>query len=222
MTVTVAGHPQHQRNTTRFPDEWRSLRPPVPTLTISVEENVATIGGTGDPGQLAGLLIARVAAVHRTLPGDTPATVATALGAAFNTAHIALTAQAAQIVAPVGTAIVARVQADQPSLRETRRQEMPFRVICWCPDPNSRDLVAAAIDSALSAFDFLGLPDGMAGRLRYVGTSSSDRAQDAALYRRDLIYTVDYATTLAADLSRLLFGDVRVSGNGTLVKTLLS
>ncbi len=125
-------------------------------------------------------------------------------------------------VLPPGTSVIARVEADQPSLRETRRQVQPFRIVFWCPDPAARDAAAAAVDEALSAFDFLGLADGMAGRLRYLGTTSSDRAQDAALYRRDLVYSVDYATTIAADLPRLLFGDVRVFGDGVLVKTTLT
>ena len=95
-------------------------------------------------------------------------------------------------------------------------------MICWCPDPGTRDLVAAAIDAQLATFDFLGLPDGMAGRLRFLGSFSTDRAQDAALYRRDLIYSMDYATTLAAALPRMLFGETEISGDGTIVKTLLT
>ncbi len=74
----------------------------------------------------------------------------------------------------------------------------------------------------MATYDFLGLPDGMAGRVRFLSSTASDRAQDAAVYRRDLVYTVDYATTLSANLPRLLFEDTRVFGDGVLIKTLLS
>lgn len=225
VTVTVVGDARNQRTTTRYPDEWRPARQMVPVLQVSVQGNAATFSGTAALGQLAGILADGVAVVHRTLASDTPASVAAALAGAMAQVAGPLGATVAQgAMVEVGTAgpVVARVFADQPSIRETRRQLQPFRVICWCPDPALRDVAASAIDTAFASYDFLGLPDGMAGRLRYLGTTSTDRAQDAALYRRDLIYTVDYATTLAADLPRLLFGETQIAGNGVVVKTLLT
>ncbi len=225
VTVTVAGDPRGQRNTTRFPDEWRPIRSVTPSLLVAVAGTAATFSGTAAAGQLAGILADQVAAVHRTIAGDTPQTVAAALAGALAGVAGPLSATVAQgtLVQVSGApSIVARVVADQPSIRETRRQRQPFRVICWCPDPQSRDLVASAIDSEMATFDFLGLPDGMAGRLRYIASVATDRAQDAALYRRDLIYTMDYATTLTADLPRLLFGETQISGDGVAIKTLLT
>ncbi len=225
VTVTVAGDARNQRTTTRYPDEWRPARQVVPTLSVSVQGNAATFSGTAALGQLAGILADGVAVVHRTVASDTPASMAAALAGAMAQVPGALattSVQGATVQVAAVESIVARVFADQPSIREMRRQLQPFRVICWCPDPASRDVVASAIDTAFASYDFLGLPDGMAGRLRYLGTTSTDRAQDAALYRRDLIYTVDYATTLAADLPRLLFGETQIAGNGVVVKTLLT
>ncbi len=225
VTITIVGDARGQRTTTRFPDEWRPMRAAAPTLQVGVTGNVATFGGTADPGQLAGILANQVAAVHRTVAGDTPDAVAAALADALAGVPGPLSATVAQgpeVEVPGAWAVVARVFADQPSIRETRRQMQAFRVICWCPDPQSRDLIATSIDSAIATSDFLSLPDGMAGRVRYLGSVASDRAQDAALYRRDLIYTVDYATTLAADLPRLLFGETQIAGNGVIVKTLLT
>lgn len=224
-TVTVAGDARNQRTTTRYPDEWRPARQLAALLLVSVQENTATFSGTADPGQLAGILAGGVAVVHRTVADDTLASVAAALAGAMARVPGPLGSTVARDatveVAAVGT-IVARVFADQPSIRETRRQLQPFRVICWSPDPAVRDAIATTLDTAFATYDFLGLPDGMAGRLRYLGTASTDRAQDAALYRRDLIYTVDYATTLAADLPRLLFGETQIAGNVVVIKTLLT
>jgi hypothetical protein len=41
-----------------------------------------------------------------------------------------------------------------------------------------------------------------------------DQSQDAALYRRDLVYAVEYATTIASVLPSMIFGDLMVSPNG--------
>ena len=65
----------------------------------------------------------------------------------------------------------------------------------WCPDPAVRDTVAGAIDTALASLRFIALPDGTQGRLIYAGGADFDQSQDAALYRRDLLYGVEYATT---------------------------
>jgi hypothetical protein len=221
VTVTVAGETNGQRTTTRYPDEWRALRTVPVTLALGVAGAVVTVSGIAGPGQLAGLKVGTLGAVHRTVAGDTPQTVAAALGNALACLH-GVSVSGAAITLPPGVAVIARVEADQPSVRETRRQLQAFRVVCWCPDPATRDTVAGLIDQALSTYDFLGLPDGMAGRIRFLGTSSSDRAEDAALYRRDLIYSVDYATTIEAPLPRMIFGDTRVAGDGVLVATRLS
>jgi hypothetical protein len=225
VTVTVAADPRTQRTTTRYPDIWRARAPAPATLLASVDAQTVTFSGTAALGQVAGILVDGVAAVHRTVPGDTPAAVATTLAgllAGMPGALAMTTVQGATVALPPGAQPVARVEPDQPSIRETRRQLQAFRVVCWCGDPATRDQVSAAIDTALSAWDFLGLPDGMAGRLRFIGTTSTDRAEAAALYRRDLIYTVDYATTISASLPRLLAEGTRVFGDGALIKILLS
>ena len=69
-----------------------------------------------------------------------------------------------------------------------------MRIICWCPTPAIRDAVAAAIDAAIDQMSFLILPDDTNARVVYRNTASYDQAQNALLYRRDLIYTVEYPT----------------------------
>jgi hypothetical protein len=55
---------------------------------------------------------------------------------------------------------------------------------------------------------FIALADGTAARLIFSGTATFDQSQDAILYRRDLIYTVEYATTVTALLPSMLFGSL--------------
>lgn len=205
VNITVFPDAAHQAITTRWPDEWTVGAPVAVGLSVSVSGTVAAFGGTADPGQVAGLLADNVAVVHRTEPGDTPERVAAVLASYLATRRIALAAGASVLV-PGAATLIGRVMADQPALRETRRQRQGFRISCWCADPATRDRAASAIDSGLSGRDFIALPDGTRGRLLFHASTVFDQTQNAALYRRDLVYTVDYATTLAADLPSMIFG----------------
>jgi hypothetical protein len=91
---------------------------------------------------------------------------------------------------------------------EVRRQTQGFRVICWCPSPSLRDTAAVAIDTMLATVRFITMPDGTAARLTFSGSTVLDQSQDAILYRRDLVYTVEYATTITAVQPSMLFGSL--------------
>ncbi len=58
---------------------------------------------------------------------------------------------------------------------------------------------------------FVSLSDGTQGRLIYAGTVVFDQSQDALLYRRDLLYSVEYATTLLVTQPAMLFGQIDVN-----------
>jgi hypothetical protein len=204
VNVTVFPVPGATRNTTRYAPDWVS-DPVTPTLTVSVLGVSATFAGTADLGQLAGLLIDGVSYVHRTVVGDTPALVAATLAAAINPNSIAL-ASGASVTIPGAAKLIARTAADATSSQELRRQRQEFRVTAWCPNPALRDAACEAIDVAYAATPFLSLADGSAARLRYVSTTTFDTRQDAALYRRDLLYSVEYPTTQVVTEPSMLFG----------------
>jgi hypothetical protein len=187
-------------------------------LSASVAGAVATFAGTAAIGQLAALLVDGRACVHRTETGDTPASVAAALAAELQQlGWNAATASGAVVSVPGARSVVARVVADQAATRETRRQRERFQVMCWCPDPPTRDAVGSAIDAALSGIDFIGLPDGSSGRLRFVASTVTDRWEDATLYRRELTYSVEYATTISASLPCVTVTGTQITPGGDLL-----
>lgn len=206
VNVTVYALDEVGRTTTRWADEWIA-QPVTPTLTASLSGDgmSVTFGGSADPGQLAGLLVDRRAYVYRTATGDTPETVAGAL-AALVMVNQQTVLSAATLTLPEASQLVARVAADVPSFREIRRQRQTFTVAIWCPTPLMRDSVASRLDLVLANLTFMALPDGSVARLRYVGTKSQDQGQNAALYRRDLLYSAEYATTVTALQPAMLFG----------------
>ena len=60
----------------------------------------------------------------------------------------------------------------------------------------------------LAPLTFISLPDGTAARLIFGGSTVFDQSQNATLYRRDLTYSVEYATTITALQPSMLFGSL--------------
>ncbi len=208
--VSVFAVPGATRNTTRWGPVTHTT-PVAATLSVKVSGNTATFSGAGGDGQVAGVLVGNQPFVYRGQAGDTPALVAAVLAEDVRAVR-ACWLSGATISVPGVTQIVARVVSDASVLTEWARQAQAVRISAWCPDPATRDLVCATIGSALAATSFVGFADGSGGRVRYRSTSSMDDRQDAQLYRRDLVYEVEYATSLAARAPSMLFGDVELAG----------
>lgn len=81
------------------------------------------------------------------------------------------------------------------AIREIRRQTRTFQITVWASCFDKRDPVAKAIDSALAAITRMTLPDGSQGVMTYVNSTQDDDQQKQGIYRRDLFYAVNYATT---------------------------
>jgi hypothetical protein len=108
------------------------------------------------------------------------------------------------------------VVADKSVLREVRRQEREVVIACWCPSPALRDAVASKVDTGLAAVFFTSLADGTSGRISYNDTLEYDQAQNAMLYRRDLMYLVEYPTVILENDPSMLFGDLYTDSVETL------
>lgn len=221
VNVSVVALSGRSVNTTRWPDLYSFPGVTAPTLLVNVVGTSATFSGDAAAGQLAALVAGNRASVYRTQAGDTPMSVAAALARQMLLSGAA-TVSGATVTLPGVPLLLARVEADQPVLRQTRRQLQAFRVTAWCPDPMTRDAIGSAIDSALSGIDFIGLADGTSGRLRYLASNVSDRWEDAALYRRELTYSVDYPTTIAETLPRMAVGETQYVADGAAIGPNLS
>jgi len=157
-------------------------------------------------------LVNNVSYVYATQSGDTPETVAANLASSARTDWI-VNLSGATLAIPGAGSVLVRVVADASVMQEVRRQEQGFRITCWCPTPTARDASASAIDLLLVSFQFINLADGSLGRLQYRGTLVFDQSQDALLYRRDLLYDVEYPTTVTALQPAMLFGDFVLNAN---------
>ena len=196
--------------TTRFLD-LVSESTGVPTLSVAVSGTAAEFSGSADPGQLAGILVDEAGFAHRTVAGDTPEMVAATLAQAIRDAGHIVRLHGGIVDVASASSVRARVVADGTSYEEVRRQKQRFRISAWCAGPDVRDAVVRTVDAGLAETRFLDLFDGLAPFF-VTGTTSHDQAQMASLYRRDLVVSVEYATTRVASLPAMLFGGTVLAG----------
>lgn len=213
VTVFPAGEPG--RNTTRFLPRW-SYTPQSVGLIASVVGNSVTFDGSPGMGQLAAVLVNGVPYVYQVQPNDTPETVAANLASLLRAGFI-VTLSGATIGIPGASRVQARVTVAAVAAQEVRRQQQSFRITCWCPTPDGRDLCAKAIDQTLADLAFIDLGDSTQGRLIYKGTLVFDQSQDALLYRRDLIYDVEYATVVASSQPAMTVGGLILNATSSFV-----
>lgn len=215
--VTVFTDATPVRNTTRFPRIWQEVAPAPATLNVSVAGITASFSGTCAAGQLAGIAVDGATFPYAVQARDTPPTVASNLAALLREAGWMVDYAGSSVSVPAARLFGARAVSGGLALQEIRRQEQRFRISLWSGDPATRDAGSRLIDAALAVPDFIALADGSSAWIRFAGVEVTDKSEDAALYRRDLIYTAEYPTTLAATAPALLFGTGGFEADGVFI-----
>ena len=201
--VTVQPIAGTMRDRTRYSPEWQGTLA-TPTLSTSVHGETVAFDGYGGAGQVAGIRVDGQGFAYRMRDGDSASLVAAALAVQIRAARSAVSSNRT-VHLPGGRGILARVVADGDGGQEVRRQECRFRLTFWCPDPTLRDSLVGLVDAALADLTFLDVGD-WACRLRIAGDSSSDEGSAAGIWRRDLMYSVEYPTIIKQTLPSMLFG----------------
>jgi hypothetical protein len=213
VNVTVAADNDTGRTTTRYLQEWDTV-PVQPGIAANVAAQTLTLSGAPAFGDVVGIMIDGTTFAYRIEAGDTSGLVAAKLGQLILASRMAVV-RSATIAIPGARSLVARVVCDKTASAEGRRQEKDLRVICWCPAPPVRDAIASAIDGAIEQMSFLQLADATRARIIYRNTTSFDQAQNALLYRRDLVYSVEYATITTVQQPSMVFGASDLNTNIT-------
>lgn len=201
-----------ERNTTRYSPTWQQASVNTPTLTLTIAGQAITLAGAippaGNPTNLS-VFANGLPYVYAVLSTDTLATAAAALAALIAAGVGGTSAAGAVITLPTSARIGwARVGVTGTAVRTVRSQERVIQIAIWADTPAHRNALAKAIDAALAVTTFLALPDGTGGRLTYKSTLPSDALQKTRLYRRDLLYTVDYATTQVETETQITQGQI--------------
>ena len=214
VNVSVFSIADDTRDTTRW-GLCENVSPGISTLTVAAADGSVFIGGMPAVGQLVGVVVNNNGFSYRVQKGDSVTSIAAKL-AGLVRASYPCTQNGAVLTIPNAGKLIARAVADATVQTEWARQEQGFRISVWAPSPSARDVVCRAVACCFAQIAFLDLADGSAGRLRYRKTSADDDDQSAKLYRRDLIYSVEYGTTVTSGSPSVLFGDVVVDGASSL------
>jgi hypothetical protein len=219
-TCSVSVYPRpEERNTTRYPTDWQTVSANTATLTLTPIGQTVTVGGTvpnpisGNPHNMA-VFVNYVPYVYGVQQGDTLNSIASALAALINAVVPGTSATGAVITLPTGARLgPCRVGVTAVGAQELRRQERVFQVTVWADTPAHRDAIAAPIDQAIAAITFLTLPDQFAARIRYHSSPMTDMLEKDGIYRRDLLYSVDYSTTESQVVAEVVATKVNITPN---------
>jgi len=188
--ISVYPHGKDRKTTRYIGRSWEPLVEPVHTVVMTVAGSVVTLSGTISKQNLL-INLNGTHYVYAMQVTDTLTTAATALASMI---------PGASNVGPVITLtgahnVFTRVGGFGTAFKETKRQEQMVQIIIWANSPDARAAVADPLDSALSDGTNIVFTDGSAGIVRSGGSLMTDQLQKADLYRIDLFYTIDYATT---------------------------
>lgn len=244
--------PQYIINVSVFPravkpvdsaiSKWRTVAPPLRTITLSVAGQVVTVGGSVSTPQNLALVIDGRAYVYSVQAGDTLTGIATALATQIVTDFPGTTSSGPVITISQGATLMLdfvnqvyqsatlheasispRVGGAATRQREVRRQDQEFLISVWANSYDSRDLLGGAVDSALAGINRITLPDGSFGTLRSRALSNSwdDSAQKQRIYRRDLACWIEYSTTVLAQQYEVTQSQVVVENDApAVIKTI--
>ena len=200
MNISVFTGGKGEKNTTRFHPDYQTVSIETPTVTASVNAlNQIVIAGAGAVGiyQYVTVLIgSRVVVSYSVQATDTTATIATAVAALISSAYGPAAAVGGVITVTFGSPyMIAKVGVTASQAAEWRRQIAMTQITFWAPTPISRDNAAKLLEPQFAKMTFLTMPDQFQARFRYEHTLQSDASEKIGLYRRDLTYHVEYATT---------------------------
>lgn len=221
--VSVYPLPQ-ERNTTRYRPESEEKPAPATTYGLAAAGQVVTVSGAAPAPYVAQNLAVFVNGrpyVTQAAAGATPAQLATALAALIVADVPGTVAAGANVTLPATARVGAlRVGSTGQSIRLVRTQEKPFQIGVWSSSPATRALVADTFDPVLADTPRLSMPDGTLARLIYQATREDDFTQKQRIYRRSLLYTVEYHTTLVVTAAQLVAGQVDIlRDDGALLST---
>lgn len=171
------------------------ITPPTYGLSISVNTTGDTITVSGQPvaGEYLTLLCDGNVILSQT--GSTTAAILSALATQAHTAYPSgVVATSTTLKIPVTHSLVVRRGGTALMGRVTHRQRHPVMVTVWAPTHTIRAKLSDAIDVKFKQNLVFTMPDTSQVLMVYNRTHLHDEKQTSTIYRRDLIYDVDYAT----------------------------
>jgi hypothetical protein len=191
-------------------------------LSVSQNGNVITVSGQPNPGEYL-TLICDGSFVY-SLTGTNTAALLAALATAAQANYPSASSTSTTLTIPTGHSLVVRQGGVATLGKVTHRQRHSVMVTVWAPTRLTRSALASAIDVALKKTIKVAMPDTSQALVIYNRTNVSDENQSATIYRRDLIYDVEYATleTFPGYVVTSVNNTITAIGNGNASATALT
>lgn len=184
------------KNTTRFHRVWMERSRNLATVFATAGDTTVTITGNvySNPLQTVMVIVNKIGYAYTVVSGDSPNSIAANLAALIPGSS----ALANVLTIPSAFSLEAKVNVQGDVSLEQKRQEQQMMVTIWSALPSTRRDVAIPIDIGLGSLDRLSMPDGFYARIVHTSTREHDESYEkTTIYRRDLIYQIEYATTVA-------------------------
>lgn len=181
-------------------DKTYVLTQPTISLTVTVsgtpgsptQPTQITVTGTPSSGEFVTIIADRQFDYSR--GGSTSTDILSVLLTDVQANYPAATLVGNTLTIPTSYALTVRQGGVGTLGKVIQRQCQYVAVTVWAPNPQSRSVIASAVDIALKRNIVVALPDGSDAKIVFSRTTIDDRNQNPTIYRRDLVYEVDYAT----------------------------
>jgi hypothetical protein len=175
-------------------DETYVVTPVVYGMTPSLSGNVTTVSGQPNTGEYLTLILDRAVVISQT-GANTAALLAALAAQAVGFGYTATSTATTLTITPTTSIPIVLRQGGMATLgKVTHRQCHAVMVTVWAPTRVSRTALASAIDNVIKQTIKVTMPDTSQALIIYSRTNVSDEMQATTIYRRDLIYDVEYAT----------------------------
>jgi hypothetical protein len=168
-------------------------------LTVNLNAYTVTITGTISIPQAVMFIVNGVGYAYQVLANDTLDSIAINMAALISGAH----AIGNVVYLPISYSIIARISSNCTASLELARVDRVFCISIWSPSENIRFLLGNAIDIYMKENYRQVMPDNFFAQVFYHDTKDTDMLDKSLIYKRDLNYTIQYATTLTNNFSTI-------------------
>lgn len=216
--ISIWALPSERKIGSELGRPYRVIEKGDPPMIATVNGLKITLSGAASVPTNVYFLIDGIGYHYPVQSGDTLTTAATAMANQIPGAI----SSGSVITLASGSSVVARTGGVGTAVRELRRQAKDFQITIWAPTPAMRVLIASTVDAMLSENSIISLGDGAPSMLFYTRQFDTDASENYLIYRRDLIYTVNYATTKTIAAPQIVAPVMHVTdASGNPIKTLL-
>jgi hypothetical protein len=173
-------------------DHTYLISAPVINLQVSVNGNTITVSGQPAPGEYITVICDDALICSQT--GTTTTALLAALATQAQAKYPGATSTATTLTIPVGHSMVVRQGGAGVQGKVTHRQKISVMITVWAPTTASRAAFAKAIDGLLKQTNKVTFSDTSQALVIYNRTNTIDEEQSKGIYRRDLVFDVEYAT----------------------------